>query len=91
MWQQIFDMALNHGIWAVLFVALFVYQMKDSKEREQKYQATIKSLTGSLQVVKQIEKTAEQTNKKVVKLVRTVAKINKKQDEFNTMQLVKNL
>ena len=37
-------MATKSGIWAMLFVSLFFIQLKDSKNRETKYQQTIESL-----------------------------------------------
>ena len=38
MWEQIWETAINSGLWAMLFVALFAIQIKDSKTRETKYQ-----------------------------------------------------
>ncbi|MDR1939385.1 MAG: bacteriocin, partial [Clostridiales bacterium] len=35
-------MAVANGIFAVLFVALLLYILKDGRAREQKYQETIK-------------------------------------------------
>ena len=37
MWEEIFNLALNNGLWAVLFLMLLVYVLKDSKSRESKY------------------------------------------------------
>ena len=54
MWQQIFDMAINNGLWAVLFLCMLVYMLKDANKREQKYRATIDGLLGRLDVVEQI-------------------------------------
>lgn len=55
MWEKIFNLAISNGIWAVLFLALFVYQLKDSKSRETKYQKTIENLSTSLQVIKEVK------------------------------------
>jgi hypothetical protein len=52
--EQIITMAVGNGLFAALFVFLFLYQLKDSTKREQKYQATIKSLSKSLEVVSDI-------------------------------------
>ena len=52
MWEKIFNLAISNGIWAVLFVILLFYQLKDSKEREIKYQQTIESLGKSLEIIK---------------------------------------
>ncbi len=55
MWNTIFEQATQTGIWAMLFVCLFIYQLKDSKQREEKYQQTIKELAESLKVVGSIK------------------------------------
>lgn len=55
MWEQIFDLALNNGLWAVLFLALLVYQLKDSRAREKKYQQTISELNVVLLKVNEID------------------------------------
>jgi hypothetical protein len=39
--STLFELAAANGIWAVLFVGLFLYQLRDSKFREKKYQHTI--------------------------------------------------
>ena len=48
MWELIWDQALNSGLWAMLFVGLFITQMRDSKAREEKYQALVESLAEKL-------------------------------------------
>lgn len=49
--QEILSAALNSGLWAALFCMLFFYQLRDSKEREKKYVATIDSLADSLKLL----------------------------------------
>lgn len=49
--DTLIELATNSGIWAVLFVALFGIQIKDSKTREEKYQSTIDSLADKLKTV----------------------------------------
>ncbi len=56
MWEEIFNLAINNGLWAVLFLALLVYVLKDSKSREDKYQNTIKKLADSLTVIEDVKK-----------------------------------
>ena len=70
--EQIMTMAISNGLFAALFVFLFFYQLKDSAKREQKYQATIKSLSKSLEVVGEIKET-------VVK-IKNIFVINKKKE-----------
>ncbi len=54
MWDKIIDLAITNGIWAVMFLGLLVYLLKDSRGREIKYQNTISSLNKNLGVVQDI-------------------------------------
>lgn len=54
MWEEVFNLAISNGIWAVLFVALLIYELKDSRKREVKYQQTIERLNTNLGIVKEI-------------------------------------
>jgi hypothetical protein len=47
--DKIFEMATTQGIWAVLFVSLFLYTLRDSKQRETKYQDVITKLSGIIE------------------------------------------
>ena len=60
MWDKILNLALSNGIWAVLFLMLLVFQLKDSKTREAKYQKTIENLGDALQVVKEVKEDVEE-------------------------------
>jgi len=56
MWETIIEYMAANGVWALLFLGLLVYQLQDSKKREEKYTATITSLTeglGALEGIKQ--------------------------------------
>ena len=56
MWQDILNIVISNGIFAILFVSLLFIQLKDSKEREEKYQKTIESLSkhfGTLEDIKE--------------------------------------
>ena len=55
MWEQVAEYMAANGVWAVLFLALLVYQLKDSKKREEKYTATITSLTEGLNALEGIK------------------------------------
>ena len=59
MWEKIFNLAVSNGIWAVLFVILLFYQLKDSKIREEKYQQTIESLGNSLEIINEVKEDVE--------------------------------
>lgn len=54
MWENLLNMATQSGIWAVLFVVLFYKQIKESKEREDKYQSTIDALADKLKMIAEI-------------------------------------
>ena len=55
MWNDIFYIAISNGIFAALFVALLIYELKDSRKREAKYQNTIDNLSNKLNTVDEIK------------------------------------
>lgn len=55
MWKEIFNLAINNGLWAVLFLALLIYQLRDSRNREIKYQKTIENLGKSFEMLKEVK------------------------------------
>lgn len=63
MTEEVLTMAMESGIWVTLFVALLLYVLSDSRNRETKYQEVIKSnqliineLSRKLNVVNDIQK-----------------------------------
>ncbi len=66
MWDEIFSMAITNGIFACLFVALLVYELKDSRTREKKYQKTIDTLGARLQIVDKISEDVDEMKKVIV-------------------------
>ncbi len=66
MWEQIWETAINSGLWAMLFVALFAIQIKDSKTRETKYQNLINSLADKLEIVELIKEDIDEI-KQIIK------------------------
>lgn len=77
MWEELIKLAISNGIWAVLFLGLLVYQLKDSASREVKYQETIECLTDKLNVVEDIRDD-------LVDIKRSISKINGKQNRKST-------
>lgn len=65
MWENIFQMATESGIWAILFVCLFFIQIKDSKTREGKYQTTIDALAEKLKLISDIKLSIEEIKDKL--------------------------
>ena len=55
LWKEIVSIVVSNGVFAILFVWLFLYQLKDSSKREVKYQETIEKLTGHLSELEQIK------------------------------------
>ena len=81
MWEQIFNLAISNGLFAVLFLGLFIYQLKDSRSREQKYQDTIEKLGNSLEIVKHVKEDVED-----IKLTLSSAKITTKRAKMENVR-----
>lgn len=60
MWEKILELAIGDGLWALLFCALLIYQLKDSKAREVKYQSAISTLSQDLGYVKELDESIEE-------------------------------
>ena len=50
-WSEFIKNVVSYGIFAMLFVFLFFYQLKDSAKREESYRETIETLAASLSVL----------------------------------------
>ncbi|MDE6757669.1 MAG: hypothetical protein K2J89_00155 [Clostridia bacterium] len=48
MWDKVVELAMSDGLWALLFCVLLIFELKDSRAREKKYQNTISSLSQDL-------------------------------------------
>lgn len=64
--SEIIKMVVSYGIFAVLFVYLFFYMLKDSKVREVKYQEIITSLTDKFGVIEEVKKDVEEIKNKLI-------------------------
>ena len=60
MWEQIFNLAISNGLFAVLFLGLLIYQLKDSRARENRYQDTIVKLGKALEIVQSVKHDVEE-------------------------------
>lgn len=67
MWQEIMSVVISNGIFAILFVLLFFYQLKDSKQRETKYQKTIAELTKHIGIIEGIKEDVEELKSVMIK------------------------
>ena len=70
MWEKIFNLALSNGLWAVLFLALLVYQLRDSRLRERKYQNTIDALGKSLETINDVKSDVEEIKMALIRKAR---------------------
>ena len=73
--DEIINLAISNGLWAVLFVMLFLYQIQNSQKRERKYQEVIDSLTGSLGLLKTIDTNVKALNKSIAKIKKFNTKV----------------
>ena len=60
MWEQIINLAISNGLFAVLFLGLLIYQLKDSRSRESRYQDTIVRLGNALEIVQSVKHDVEE-------------------------------
>lgn len=58
-------LAASQGLWAVLFVVLLFWLLRENAKREDKYQQTIDKLASSLQKVDSIEENVGKILEKV--------------------------
>lgn len=79
--ESIIEMAAQTGIWAVLFVFLFFYQIKDSKAREEKYQSTIEQLATSLEIVAEIHEKVQEIKQSITQRLTNKAKKGEEEDK----------
>lgn len=68
MFEQALEMAINNSIWAVLFVCLLVYLLKDSNKREKRYANLLMDLSQNFCVVKKIDKQLNVVSSDIIKL-----------------------
>jgi len=83
MWEEIFNLALNNGLWAVLFLMLLVYVLKDSKSRESKYQETIENLAENLEIIHEVREDVQEIKSTLTKKYanKEKLKVEEKKDE----------
>ena len=75
MWEQILGMAINNGLLPALFVVLLVYVLRDTANRERKYQEMeeenrkiIARLSEGLRIVSELKIITEEIHKDVSEL-----------------------
>jgi len=58
-WSELVKVIISNGIFAMLFVYLFFYQLKDSEKREIAYRKTIDELASHLTVIDEVKEEVE--------------------------------
>ncbi len=53
--NEVVSTVVANGIWAMLFVFLLVFELKDSRKRESRYTLTIQALSDRLSAVNEIK------------------------------------
>ncbi len=59
-WSELIKSVVSYGVFAMLFVFLFFYELKDSAKREESYRETIEALTQSLNVLNEVKDQMEE-------------------------------
>lgn len=65
MWESVIETVVANGAWAVLFCLLLIFELKDSRKREQKYQDTISTLGENLGVVRDVAEDVKEIKRDV--------------------------
>lgn len=66
-WQEIISVVISNGVFAVLFVLLFCHQIKDSKQREEKYQTTIEQLSKHIGTIEEVKEDVQQLKEAMIR------------------------
>lgn len=72
MQEVLTQLASKEGLFAVMFVTLFIYQIVDSRKREERLMAFIEDISKQFEsLAKQYEKIAEDVDDIKIEIVRT--------------------
>ncbi|KNF07181.1 protein of unknown function DUF2762 [Gottschalkia purinilytica] len=63
--QQIIKVALSQGLWAVLFVFMLFYVLRENSKREENYQDIIKELSEKFNIVEDVKEDVREIKKKI--------------------------
>jgi len=66
-WDDVIKVAAANGIWALLFVALLIFELQDSRKREAKYQQIIDNLTKDLETLEDVRDDVKEIKEYTVK------------------------
>lgn len=68
MWEELIQLAVGNGIFAVMFVYLLMFELKDSQKREDKYQSMIDKLAENLGQVESISDDVKEVKLGITKI-----------------------
>lgn len=68
--EEILKLAISQGLWAVLFVVLLFYVLKENSKREGNYQGIIKKLTEKFDIVSVVSDKVDKIEFKVEEILR---------------------
>lgn len=54
-WSELVKIVVSNGVFAMLFVFLFIYQLRDSSKREEEYRDTIDNLVKHLEIIEDVK------------------------------------
>lgn len=64
--QEVLKIAASQGLWAVLFVALLYWVLKENAKREAKYQELLSELTNKFGVLEDVKVTVDRISEKLL-------------------------
>lgn len=65
-WSELIKIVVSNGIFAILFVFLFIYQLKDSRKREDEYRIIIDNLFQHLEIIEEVKDEVEDLKQIVI-------------------------
>ena len=83
MWEKIVNLAIQNGLFAVLFLGLLIFTLKDSAKREKKYQQTIENLNNNLQTALDVEEKVKETSEDIKEIKEIVNKTRSRKVKTN--------
>jgi hypothetical protein len=68
--QEIIKVAATQGLWALLFVALLFWVLRENAKREDNYQQLLQDLTSKLGILKDVQRDVGEIKQTVSEFVR---------------------
>ena len=68
--QEIIKVAATQGLWALLFVALLFWVLRENAKREDNYQQLLQELTGKFGILEEVHRDVGEVKAAVNELVR---------------------